>query len=425
MKLHADASSPRAFLKALFNEAVAAVHPRNLVAPFLPPQPKGRIFVVGAGKASAAMAAAVEQAWPDADLSGLVVTRYGHAAPCARIRIVEAGHPVPDIAGMLAAREMLEIAQQAGHDDLLLCLISGGGSALIPLPADGLSLTDKQDVARRLLASGAPISDINRVRIAMSAIKGGRLALAAKPARVTTLVISDVPGDDPALVASGPSIPSTTSASLVRSILDRWNIAETDVMRRRIDMLPPSDFQQGEPDIRVIATSATMLSAAAQMARSNGIEICVLGDAIEGEARDVAVDMAKRIRQLQAETKRRRPLLLLSGGETSVTKVGSGRGGRNSEFLLALVLALEGTGPFTAIACDSDGIDGSEDNAGAVADDRTLDRAQKLGIDPRDHLARNDSYSFFAALEDLLITGPTRTNVNDFRAILLGAGDDG
>jgi glycerate 2-kinase len=423
MMAYVDTSQARAFLRALFRDAVAQVHPQNLVAPFLPPLPKGRIFVVGAGKASAAMAAAVEAAWPDADLSGLVVTRYGHAAPCARIKIIEAGHPVPDATGLAAAQDMLEIAASAGHDDLLLCLMSGGGSALVALPRSGLTLADKQDISRRLLASGAPIGDINRVRIALSAIKGGRLAAAAAPAKVVTLVVSDIPGDNPALVASGPSIPSAVLPAEALAILSRWNIDLSERVRACLQgpltIDPPRTDIESSPDVRVIAAPAQMLEAAARQVRNAGIEVVILGDAIEGEARVVAAGQARRVRRCLAATGRRPPLMLLSGGETSVTQTGAGRGGRNGEFLLALLIALEGVGPFAAIACDSDGIDGSEDNAGAVADHQSLACARALGLDPEDYLTRNDSYSFFAALGDLIVTGPTQTNVNDFRAVLI------
>jgi hydroxypyruvate reductase len=420
MSAPADLAPGAQFLDGLFRGAVQSVHPDAVVAAALPKRPTGRIFVLGAGKASAAMAAAVERAWSDVALEGLVVTRYGHGASCDRIRIVEAQHPVPDAAGSSAARETLAIAAGAEAGDLVLCLMSGGGSALLALPQHGISLADKQELSRKLLSSGAPIGDMNRVRIALSAIKGGRLALAARPAKVVTLVISDIPGDDAALVASGPSIQRPVPTGEALSILDRWSIDAPDAIKRFLQAEPINPSSEMEAsgdleDVSVVAAASTMLDAAAKIARAREITPIILGDRIEGEARFVAAEMARQIRTLPRD----KPCVLLSGGETTVVKRGTGRGGRNSEFLLALAASLDGYSGYHAIACDSDGIDGSEENAGARASCDTLVRARAKGLDPWAYLANNDSYSFFDALGDLVFTGPTRTNVNDFRAVLI------
>jgi len=412
-------------LRALFAAAVAATAPDKVLAAHLPPQPKGRVLVLGAGKASAAMAAAVERAWPSADLSGLVVTRYGHGAVCRRIEVVEASHPQPDSAGEAAARRILALANSAGPDDLLLCLISGGASALLALPAEGLTLADKQAVGRALLRSGASIGEINAVRKHLSAIKGGRLALAAAPAKILTLAISDVPGDDPAMIGSGPTVADPTTFAEALAVLDRYGVAEPraalDHLRRARDETPkPGDPRLAASQTRLIATPMMSLRAAAKLAGAHGVTPVVLGDAIEGEARDVAADMAARaLRIARGEDAVQPPCVLISGGETTVTVRGGGRGGRNAEFLLALAIALDGRPGVHAIACDTDGVDGSEDNAGAVMRDDTLARAAAIGLDPQARLADNDGYGFFSALGDLVMTGPTRTNVNDFRAILI------
>lgn len=373
---------PRTLLRALFDAAVAAADPAQCLPPFLPPPPRGRTLVVGAGKAAAAMARAVETHWPAA-LEGFVVTRYGFGLPCERIEVVEAAHPVPDDASVAAARRALALVSGLTEDDLLLALISGGGSALMTLPAPGITLAQKQARTRELLRSGAAIREINAERKRMSAIKGGRLAAAAMPAHVVTLAISDVPGDDPADIASGPTVPA------------------------------PGDPAAARCDTRVIASARTSLEAAARAARAAGIEPVILGDAVEGEACEVARTMAALARERDA------PCVLLSGGETTVTVRGNGRGGRNTEFLLALAMALDGTANISAIACDTDGIDGTEDNAGALVTADTLVRARSMGLDPQAFLADNNAYEFFAALGDLVVTGPTRTNVNDFRAILI------
>lgn len=419
-------SEPRAVLRALFDAALGAVLPGECLAPHLArlDRPRGRTVAIGAGKAAAAMARAVEAAW-DGPLEGLVVTRYGHGAACERIEVVEAAHPVPDAAGRAAAGRILAAVRNLTADDLVLCLISGGGSALLSLPADGLTLEDKQAVNRALLRSGAAIGEMNAVRKHLSAIKGGRLALAAHPARVATFLISDVPGDDPATVASGPTVPDPTSFAEAQAILRRYAIAAPDAVIRhlaegaagRIEETPkPGDARLAGNLVVTVATARQALEAAAAHARGLGLEPIVLGDDIEGEAREVA-----RAHAALALERRRagRPAVILSGGETTVTVRGEGRGGRNCEYLLALAVALDGTPGIHALACDTDGIDGSEDNAGALIGPDTPARARKAGLDPAACLARNDSYGLFAALGDLVVTGPTRTNVNDFRAILV------
>ncbi len=394
------------------------------VPPHLPKPPDGNTVVVGAGKVSAAMARAVEMHWPG-PLSGLVITRYGHAVPCKHIEIVEAAHPVPDAAGRAAAARILEVARGLGPDDLLLGLFSGGGSALLALPAPGLSLGHKQAVNRALLRSGATIAEINCVRKHLSAVKGGRLAAAAAPARVVTLLISDVPGDDPAVIASGPTVADPTTFADARAVLERYGIGPAQAVRRHLESAADETPKPGDARLRkietVIAARPQMaLEAAAAAARHAGWEPLILGDAIEGEAREaarviagIALCVARHGHPL------RPPAILLSGGETTVTVRGQGRGGPNTEFLLALALALDGAAGISAIACDTDGIDGSEDNAGALVGPDTLARAASLGLDAKVHLARNDAYGFFSALGDLVVTGPTLTNVNDFRAVLV------
>ncbi|MET3899070.1 glycerate 2-kinase [Devosia sp. UYZn731] len=414
----------RSLLDALFARAVAKAQPALAVRLNLPPKPRGRTVVVGAGKASAQMAQAFEAAW-DGPLSGLVVTRYGYGAPCQQIEIVEAAHPVPDEAGYLAARRIMETVSGLSHDDLVVALISGGGSALLPAPALGLTLEDEQAINRQLLASGAPIGVMNLIRNQFSTIKGGRLAAHASPARVATLVVSDVPGDDPAVVASGPTIALTGTRELARKYATLYRLA-----------LPPAAAALLEGDdnpapladtagfaantVRTIASAALSLESAADLARSQGIEAAILSDSIEGESRDVAQVHAAIAREISVRNRPfKKPIVLLSGGETTVTLRGKGRGGRNAEFLLAFAIAIDGTEGITALAADTDGIDGSEDNAGAYADGTTATRLRKAGIDPLGALANNDAYSAFAAIGELLVTGPTGTNVNDFRAILI------
>jgi glycerate 2-kinase len=418
----ADDSSD--LLQALFAAAIAAASPALVLPRHLPPPPRGRTIVVGAGKAAAAMAQAVERHW-HGTLSGLVVTRYGHAAPCRQIEVVEAGHPVPDAAGRDAAGRTLAAVQRLTADDLVLCLISGGGSALLTLPAPGVAFDEKQAVTRALLASGATIAEFNCVRKHLSAIKGGRLAAAAAPARLVALIISDVPGDDPAIIASGPTVPDPTTRQEARAILDRYRVPVPPSIRRHLasdaaETPKPDDPRLARAEWQLIATPQDALEAAAVLARRQGLTPVILGNAIEGEARNVALVHAGIARQVARHGQPApAPAVLLSGGETTVRVTGSGRGGRNAEFLLALALALGGEPRIHALAGDTDGIDGSEDNAGAIIRPDTLARAGLAGLDPAALLADNDAYRFFAGLDDLVVTGPTLTNVNDFRAILI------
>jgi hydroxypyruvate reductase len=417
-------TGPETLLRAMFDAAVAAARAEDRLAAALPPPPRGRTVVVGAGKAAAAMARAVEDAWTG-ELSGLVVTRYGHGVPTRHIEVVEAAHPNPDEAGQLAAARILEFARALGPDDLLLCLISGGGSALMALPAEGLSLADKQAVTRALLRSGATISEINCVRKHLSAIKGGRLAAAAAPASVVALLISDVPGDDPSVIASGPTVPDPTTFADARAVLEKYRIEPPQAVRAHLAAARDETPKPGDPRMRasrieIVARPQDALEAAAAVARAAGYRPLILGNAIEGEARDVALVHAGMARQAAVYSQPAEPpCVLLSGGETTVTIRGQGRGGRDGEFALALAVALGGDPRVWAIACDTDGIDGIEDNAGALVRPDTLARAEAAGLDPKAMLANNDSYGFFSALGDLVVTGPTRTNVNDFRAVLV------
>jgi glycerate 2-kinase len=423
-------------LRRMFEAAVEAAAPALCVPPFLPPPPIGRTVVVGAGKAAASMARAVEDHWPaDAPLSGLVVTRYGHGvAPAGgrsdsvarlRIEVVEASHPVPDEAGQAAASRILNLVQGLTADDLVLCLLSGGGSALLALPAPGVTLADKQAVNRALLRSGAGIHDMNCVRKHLSAIKGGRLAAAVAPARLVSLVISDVPGDDPSVIASGPTVPDRTTLADARAILARYGIIPPASVQERLrdpsaETPKPADRNFADAKTVLVATPQASLEAAAAIARAAGVTPVILGDAIEGEAAEVARVMAGIARQCANHGQPSGPpCVLLSGGETTVTVRGNGRGGRNAEFLLALAVALDGDAGIYAIACDTDGIDGTEDNTGALLGPDSIAPATRLGLNARDRLADNDGYGFFAGLDDLVITGPTRTNVNDFRAVLI------
>ena len=414
----------RLLLLSLFDAAVAAAAPARCLAAHLPPPPRGRTLVIGAGKAAASMAQALEAGWPG-ELSGMVVTRYGHRVPTARIEVVEAAHPVPDAAGRAAAARMLNLVQGLSADDLVICLISGGGSSLLALPAEGLTLEDKQQVNRALLKSGANITEMNCVRKHLSAIKGGRLAAACAPAQVLTLTISDVPGDDPSVIASGPTVADASSCADALAILAKYAISEpkaaVDYIRRGHDETPkPGDPRLARARQVMIATPQMSLEAAAEVARAAGITPLILGNALEGEAREMALVHAGIARQvLRHGQPAARPCVLLSGGEGTVTVRGSGRGGRNVEFLLALAVALDGEPGIEAIACDTDGIDGTEDNAGALLLPDTLARARAIGLHAPAYLANNDGYSFFAALDDLVVTGPTMTNVNDFRALLI------
>jgi hydroxypyruvate reductase len=431
-------TAARELLRALFDAALAAADPARAILPYLPQPVSGRTVVVGAGKASAAMARAFEEAWATnkqaGRLEGLVVTRHGHAVPCERIRVVEAGHPVPDQAGQEAARQILDLARGLGPQDQLVCLVSGGGSALLTLPTAGLTLADKQAVTQALLRSGATIGEINTVRKHLSAIKGGRLAAAAAPARVVSLAISDVPGDDPAVIASGPTVPDPTTFADARAVLAKYGITEPKAVIAHLAAARDETPKPGDPvfaktQFELIASPQQALTAAAEAGLAHNVTPIVLSDRIEGEARDVAAMHAAIAVQLRAGQLRvgheivTPPAVLLSGGETTVTVHGKGRGGRNNEFLLALAAALAkdpgGCGGIYALACDTDGIDGTEDNAGAIVYPNTVDRAASRGIAIKEALAGNDSYGFFAALGDLVVTGPTLTNVNDFRAILV------
>ena len=419
----------RELLRGMFDAAVQAAAPGLCLPPHLPPPPRGRTVVVGAGKAAAAMAAAVEAHWPaDRPLSGLVVTRYGHALPGhppGRIEVVEASHPVPDAAGQLAAERILQMVVGLGPDDLVLCLISGGGSSLLALPAPGVTLADKQVVNRALLRSGAHIGDMNCVRKHLSAIKGGRLAAAAAPATLVSLVISDVPGDDPSVIASGPTVPDATTLADARQVLVRYGIVPPPTVAARLLDPAAETPKPGDPAFAharaiTVATPQGSLEAAAAVARQAGVAPVILGDAIEGEAAEVARVMAGIARQCARHGQPAPPpCVLVSGGETTVTVRGQGRGGRNAEFLLGLAVALEGDAGIYAIAADTDGIDGTEDNAGALLGPDSLARAAARGISARERLSDNDGYGFFSALGDLVVTGPTLTNVNDFRAIVV------
>lgn len=411
----------RNLLNRMFHAAVASADPGRTLAPHLPERPRGRIIVIGAGKSAASMARAVEQAWPDADLSGLVVTRYGHGTPTDRIEVVEAAHPVPDANGMRTAERIMAMLRDLRPQDLVLALISGGGSSLLALPAPGLSLDDKRLVNRLLLRSGLPIDVMNRVRRRISAIKGGRLARAAFPAQVVTLAISDVPGDDPLAIASGPTVPDPDAGLDLSLAVAALGTDLPDHLRDRL-LTSPAMLQPFQPDYRLIASPMLALRAARDIARQAGVTPLILGDALEGEAAGLGATMAAMAQcVLHHGQPIPRPAVMISGGETTVTLKGAvaGRGGRNTEFLLALATTLPRDAGVWAIAGDTDGIDGSEDAAGAIITPDTMRRAEAAGLDARSYLARHDSYSFFHALGDLIVTGPTLTNVNDFRAVLI------
>ena len=429
-------TDPLALLRQLYDAAVQRALPLHSMAAHLPAPPKGRTVVLGAGKAGASMAQALEALWPqDAPLEGLVVTRYGHIPPrpagvAARIEVVEAAHPVPDAAGLAAAERMLALAQTLGPDDLALCLISGGGSALLTLPAEDLTLAEKQRINRALLDSGAHIGEMNTVRKHLSRIKGGRLAQACGAAQVVTLTISDVPGDDPSVIASGPTVPDETTCADALAILKRYRIAvppaiEAALREGRLETPKPGPAWTNSP-VHLIATPQQSLQAAAELARRHGLNAYILSDEVEGESREVGkVHAALARAAARGQGPFTRPCVILSGGETTVTVrpqsegTPRGRGGRAGEFALGLAQALQGQPGVWALAADTDGIDGVEDNAGAHVSPDTLARAQALGLKLTDHLDRNDAYGFFAALGDLVITGPTHTNVNDFRALLV------
>ena len=419
---------PLDFLRALMDAAVQAANPDHCVPAALPlAAPASRVLVLGAGKASAAMAKALETHaaahWPATTLSGVVVTRYGCEVPCAAIEIVGAAHPVPDAPGLEAAGRILSLAQSATADDFVIHLISGGGSSLLTLPAPGLSLADKQSVNGALLRSGATISEMNCLRKHLSAIKGGQLAAAAAPATQLTLAISDVPGDDLAVIASGPTVPDPSTFEDARAIVAKYNLDLPDSVQSHLaagenESPKPGDAIFDDVNVSLIAKPLTSLEAAADVARAAGCDVEMLGDALEGEARDLGRDHARLALQRQAAGISR-PLALISGGETTVTLKGSGRGGCNSEYLLAFAIEAASAPGIHAIACDTDGIDGSEDNAGAICDPETLSRANAAGADAVERLAENDAYSFFETIDGLVITGPTLTNVNDFRVALI------
>lgn len=415
---------PRELLTSMFQAAVRAAQPEHCIPAHLPSRPAGRTVVIGAGKASAAMAQALEQHW-EGPLEGLVVTRYGHAVPCNHIEIVEAAHPVPDAAGEQAAQRLFELVQGLGPDDLVISLISGGGSSLLPVPGEGVTLTDKQAINRALLKSGATISEMNCVRRHLSGIKGGRLAAACAPARVVNLLISDVPGDQACDIASGPTVADPSTCADALEIVQRYGIDLPAGARRLLETgagetIKPGDSRLERVETHLVATPQMALEAAAQVALRAGVTPVVLGDRIEGEAREVGIVMAGIGLQVLAHGQPvQAPCVLLSGGETTVTVRGDGRGGRNVEFLLSLAISLDGADHIYALAGDTDGVDGQEEIAGALIAPDTLARAWEAGMPPRQHLDNNNGHGFFESLGDSLVTGPTLTNVNDFRAILV------
>ncbi|MBC2884491.1 glycerate kinase [Ochrobactrum sp. CM-21-5] len=422
-------TDPKKFLTSLFDAAVAAADPELVIRANLPAKPKGRTIVIGAGKGSAQMAAAFERAWAekhDAPLQGVVVTRYGYGTPCERIEIIEAAHPVPDEAGLAASKRLFDAVSNLIEDDLVVALVSGGGSALLPSPPEGMTLADEIAVNKALLASGAPISAMNAVRKHLSTIKGGRLAAAAYPAKVFTLVVSDIPGDNPAFVASGPTVPDQTSRDEALKIIKRYRLElpEAVLTHIRSDAAhapKPDDRVFANNEVRVIASAAVSLEAAVKEAKRHGVEAVILSDAMEGEAREVAHVHAAIAREVSERNRPfKKPVVILSGGETTVTIRGKGgKGGRNSEFLLSFALDIDGYASIHALAADTDGIDGSEDNAGAFADGATVTRLQQAGEDGAARLANNDAWTAFDAIGDLFVPGPTGTNVNDLRAILV------
>ncbi|MCE8420939.1 glycerate kinase [Rhodovulum sulfidophilum] len=417
-------ASPEVLLRSLFDAAVTAADPMRCLPALLPPRPERRRLVIGAGKAAARMAEAVEQSWGPCE--GLVITRDGYERPCRGIEIVSAAHPVPDARGREATRRMLDLLEGLGEDDAVLTLISGGASALLVAPAGRVTLEEKRAINAALLASGAPIEAMNTVRKHLSAVKGGRLAAAAWPARMTALVISDVPGDELAAIASGPTVGDRSTPAEARAILDRHGIAVPTSVAELLDGpsggIAPDDARLARCETRLVAAPSQSLAAAAAAGRRAGCRVEILGDAIEGEARDVAAEQARLARARQAALRPGdAPLLLLSGGECTVTRRGEGSGGPNAEFALALALALREQPGIDAIACDTDGVDGAAEVAGAIVGPRTLERARRAGRSPEAALAANDAHGFFATVGGQVVTGPTLTNVNDFRAILVRA----
>jgi glycerate 2-kinase len=420
-------ADPQQFLRSLFDCAVATADPMRIVPSHLPEKPKGRVVVIGAGKASARMAEAVESVWGPCE--GLVITRYGYGRPTRGIEIVEAAHPVPDQAGFDATKRMLHLVSGLNEGDMAVALISGGASALLVQPAGQVTLAQKQAVNAALLASGAPIGEMNIVRKHLSLVKGGQLAAAVWPAKLLSLMISDVPGDDPALIGSGPTVADASTVADAAGILDKWKIAFLDsvkaVLAGNSTVIAPSDPRFCRTENRVVAAPSQSLSAAADLARQYGVDVRILGDRVEGEAGDVAASQAAMAIGIQKDMpKGAAPVLLLSGGELTVTRRGDGIGGPNAEFMLAMSIALNGAPGIHALSCDTDGVDGAAEVAGACINPQTLDRATALGLNPVDHLAHNDSHSFFERLGDQIVPGPTLTNVNDFRAILIEANHD-
>ena len=409
--------TPRALLKSLFEAAVEAALPQADIAKFLPEKPKGRTVVIGAGKGAAQLAQAVEAAW-DGPLSGVVVTRYGYGTACKNIEIIEASHPVPDAAGLVASRRLLDAVADLGPDDLVIALITGGGSALLPCPPEGVSLTDEISMNEALLASGAPISAMNTLRKHVSGIKGGRLALAAAPARVVSLIVSDIPGDNPAFVASGPTVPDNATVQDALNVVAQYGLNLSAPIMAHLNSAAavaptPDDPAFARNEVHIIASAEVSLQAAKRVAEAQGLPVEILSDALEGEAREIAKMHAALAKY------RSGPRVLLSGGELTVTLKGNGKGGPNSEFLLAFAKEIEGHGNIHALSADTDGIDGSEDNAGGFADGSTQMRIRAKGGEPAALLANNDAWSALHLAGDLLVTGPTGTNVNDIRAILV------
>lgn len=422
LRLKKSVADPRKFLRSLFDRAVEVADPMSNLADHLPKRPKGRVVVIGAGKGSARMAEAVEAAWGPCE--GLVITRDGYARPTKQIEIIEAAHPIPDERGAKATARILELLNSLGEDDFVLALISGGASSLLVSPAPGITFEDKREVNKTLLASGAPIDQMNTVRKHLSNVKGGQLAAAAYPARMLALMISDVPGDDPAFIGSGPTVGVRSAPQEALAVLDRWNIERPisvdAVLKGETSAIPADDPRLSRTENVIIAAPAQSLEAAAKLAKKSKVDVRILDEALEGEARKVAVAQAKLALEIRSEmSARAKPVLLLSGGELTVTQRGQGTGGPNAEFALALALALNGAPGIHAIACDTDGVDGADEVAGAIIGPSTLERAIALGLNPEEALLNNDSHSLFKDLNEQVITGPTLTNVNDFRAILI------
>lgn len=419
-----DKINPGSLLKSMFLAAIESAQPHHSIPKYLPKDRKGKLMVIGAGKASAAMAKAVEDNW-EGELSGLVITRYGYSVPCEHIEIVEAAHPVPDEAGLTATKRLLSLVSHLEEQDTVLCLISGGGSSLLTLPFEGISLDEKQAINRKLLKSGATIGEMNCVRRHLSAIKGGRLAAACSPAKLITLMISDVPGDDPRDIASGPTVADSSTCADALDIINRYNINLPDYVMDLLiagdtESIKPGDMCLKNSETYQISTPQLALETAADMAIKQGLSAYILGDSLEGESRDVGKVMAGIARQVALHNQPfSRPCVILSGGETTVTVRGNGRGGRNVEFLLSLGLQLNGLEGVYALAGDTDGVDGQEEIAGAWISPDTLKRAEQAGLNARQALDNNDAHGFFEATGDSIITGPTRTNVNDFRCLLI------